>query len=155
MRNHYRPAIQNGQIVKRPRRAIAPQFGSLRSSTNKTTVINPHISKSETLRTSASAIVNEFKLPRVLMALVGGGVLIAAGFLFGLHEHFVAYAFNREEVKVQSKIDQVVSEARALKAEQKHNSGPQSLAQLIDGKGRLQPLKLDPAKPSARKPPAH
>ncbi|HYE74236.1 MAG TPA: hypothetical protein VEF04_12940 [Blastocatellia bacterium] len=155
MRNHYRPAIQNGQIAKRPRRGNSPQFGSSRSSTNNTTVINPRVSKSGALRANATAIVSEIKMPRVLLALVGAGALIAAGFLFGLHEQFVAYAFNREEVKVQSKIEQVVSETRALKAEQKHDTSPQSLSQLIAGQKRLQPLKLDPAKQGAKKSSSH
>lgn len=150
MGNHYRPVIQNGPIAKRARRAAKPSLAPHAATPRRAHRQSPDIRP----LAAASFAVRELCPPRALVALVGCGALIAAGFIFGLREHFVAYAFNREEVKVQSKIEQVISESRALNAEQQQAGSPLSLARSIGGRGRVQELRLDPAPPRARAKPS-
>jgi hypothetical protein len=161
MRNHYRPAIQNGPIAKRARRPSVPpaaQSGAARVAARR----GPRERMPEMLReaagerfrAAASVAARDLRPSRVLLALIGCGLLIAAGFVFGLREHFVAHALNRAEVRVQSEIERATSAERALKAEEKQAGGPRSLAESANRRGHVQPLKLDPARPGAKPKPS-
>lgn len=157
MRNHYRPAIQNGPIAKRARRPPAPP-AARSSAAGVVARRGPRERMPEVLREAAgekfraavSVAARDLRPSRVLLALIGCGLLIAAGFVFGLREHFVAHALNRAEVQVQSEIERAASAERALKAEQKQAGGPQPLSDSANRRGRVQPLKLDPARPGAK-----
>jgi hypothetical protein len=148
MRNHYRPQIQNGPVAKRARRSLAPPAAAV----PKVAAEQPPLRRQ--CRPASAAAVREMRPPRVLVALTLCGALIAAGFILGLHEHFVAYALGREEVRIQSQIELATSEARALDSERRQAGSPQSLAQAVGQRGRVQPLKLDAARPQAKAAPS-
>lgn len=151
MQSHFRPQIQNGPIAKRPRRHPAPTVTSPSSSLAlPSKAVAAGLQARARLRALSPAAAMELLPSRVLVTLLVCGALIAAGFVFGLHEHFVAYAFGRDEVKVQTKIEQSTSEQRALKAEQRQAVSPFVLARTAESQGRVQPIKLDPAKPGAK-----
>ncbi|HEX4948172.1 MAG TPA: hypothetical protein VFZ34_15980 [Blastocatellia bacterium] len=79
---------------------------------------------------------------RVLLGLIGCGVLLAGGFMFSLRDHFTAHAFGRDEVKLKSKLEQVEAEQQQLDVTLKQAGSPKALDQAAREAG-LAPLKME------------
>jgi hypothetical protein len=135
MSRYYRSNIQNGPVAKRPRvmRSNWP-VRAWRAPRR----LGPHQA-------------------RALLALIGCGALVAAGFVFSLHQHFTANAIGRADARLQSRLDQTLSARRQLELQRATALSPRELARVARQQGELAPLRFDlPAAlsaASAKRPP--
>jgi hypothetical protein len=86
---------------------------------------------------------------RVLLGLIGCGVLLAGGFMFSLRDHFTAHAVGRDEVKLKSKIQQAEAERQHLDIELKRTVSPPALERVTHEGAGLAPLELERKKISS------
>lgn len=149
MSMHFRPKIQNGPVAKRtrfdyvaqpaPRSTKAASFAPLATVTPIWTGVSvgelaqgglAALGLDEPLQSTAAVTKEKVSSPsRVLLCLIGCGVLLAGGFMFSLRDHFTAHAFGREEVKLKSQLDQAEVEQQSLDVKLKRVSSPQALEQ--------------------------
>ncbi len=80
---------------------------------------------------------------RVLLGLIGCGVLLAGGFMLSLRDHFTAYAMGREEVKLKATIEQVETEQQQLGISLQRTSSPQTLERAARELAGLMPLEME------------
>lgn len=164
MNMHLRPKIQNGPVAKRTRSAAshqpAPRAAKPASWTPLTTVAPLWTGVSVgTLTQSGLAVLGlderlqstEFvakektaSRSRVLLGLIGCGVLLAGGFMFSLRDHFTAYAIGHEEVKLKSQLEQAEAEQQQLDINLKRAGSPQALDRAAREVAGLVPLALEP-----------
>ncbi len=162
MSTHFRPKIQNGQIVRR-----SPITNSIRTSPRFSvptalaaiTPVWAGVSVTELAQTGLSALALDGKLKatettvkskaqsasraRVLVGLIGCGALLAAGFMFSLRDHFKAYACGREEVQLKSQVDQISAERRTLEVKREHAVSPQEIDRSARQQTTLAPIEMD------------
>ena len=165
MSMHFRPKIQNGQIARRSPITNAtrpsPRF-SVPSSLSALTPVWAGVSVTELAHTGLSALALDGKLKatettvkskaqpasraRVLVGLIGCGALLAAGFMFSLRDHFMAYACGREEVQLKSQVDQISAERRTLEVKREHAVSPPEIDRLARQQTTLAPIEMDQKK---------
>jgi hypothetical protein len=80
---------------------------------------------------------------RVLLGLIGCGVLLAGGFMFSLRDHFTAYAVGREEVKLKSNLERSAAEQQQLDLKLRRAGSPPSLDRAAREVAGLAPLELE------------
>lgn len=164
MSMHFRPKIQNGQIIKRTRITSPSITNQKPDITAWIATIKPAWSgKSvgELAYTGLSVFGLEEKLRaievrkeknaevsrvRVLFGLLALGVILAGGFMFSLRDHFIAHAFGREEVKLKSQLDQTRAEKRVLETSLRQVSNPQAIDNSARQLTSLQSVQLDQKK---------
>lgn len=162
MNMHFRPKIQNGPVAKRSRsghtfqsvsRSPKPSF----TATATMTPLWSGVSAGELTQRGLAALALDERLQstaviakekaaspsRVLLGLIGCGVLLAGGFMFSLRDHFTAHAFGREEVKLQSKIQQSEVEQQQLDITLQRVSGPAMLDRAAREVAGLGPLEME------------
>ena len=173
---HFRPKIQNGPVAKRTRTVqqsatrptptlratkaaavatVAPiwsgvSVGSLAQSSLAAIGLDKRLQSTE-----AAAQQKAEARPRVLLGLIGCGVLLAGGFMFSLRDHFTAHAFGLTETQLKSEIERAETERQHLDVSLKRANSPQALEQAARSNG-LAPMELDRGKVviGAKKPPA-
>lgn len=163
MNMHLRPKIQNGPVAKRTRLGTSPKpaprapkaapmsplatVGPLWSGISVSTLTQSGLAAlglDEPLQsTELVAKEKTASRSRVLLGLIGCGVLLAGGFMFSLRDHFTAYAVGREEVKLKSKLDQTEAEQQHLDVTLKRAGGPQALDRAAREVAGLAPLELE------------
>lgn len=159
MNMHFRPKIQNGPVAKRLRAGSITQSTPRPAKSFSFAAISPiwsGASVGELAQSGLAAIGLDGRLQstkvggkekaasrsRVLLGLIGCGVLLTSGFMFSLRDHFTAYAFGRDEVKLKSKIEQAETEQQHLDIKLKRAGNPQALEQAAREAGLL-PLELE------------
>ncbi len=80
---------------------------------------------------------------RLLLGLIGCGVLLAGGFMFSLRDRFTAYAMGREEVKLKAKIEQAETEQQQLGITLQRAASPQTLERAAREVAGLMPLEME------------
>ncbi len=135
MSTYYRPAIQNGRISKRARQPVPAAAATASRLTQAFNAMPRAISLPQ---------VQAVQLSGVMMMLIVCGLLVGAGFVYGLSRHFTTGAMVRHEVQLKSNLDQANSEQRNLQIKYARATSPDQLEQRQAGTG-LAPLKLDQA----------
>ncbi len=160
MNMHFRPKIQNGQVAKRARTGytVQPASRSIKASPLATmTPLWSGVSVSELKQNGLAVFGLDGQLQstqvvpkektvspsRVLLGLIGCGVLLAGGFMFSLRDHFTAHAVGREEVKLKSKIQQADVEQQQLDIARQRAASPQMLERAARESAGLAPLELE------------
>lgn len=139
MREYYRPAIQNGRIPRRFVRTV-PAASRIRSSRGR------QVRGEENERIISAdfavpaAIRNQSTI--ALLLLTGGSLVIAASFLFGLHQHFNAVQINQEDARLRMDIQKAEAQQGWLSVERARIRSPRQLEEKISGTG-LMPLSLE------------
>ena len=163
MNMQFRPKIQNGNIVKRSRSGYiakpvprSPQalplatltplwsgvsVGELAQSGLAALGLDGRLQSTQVLAQEKTASPS-----RLLLGLIGCGVLLAGGFMFSLRDHFTAYAVGREEVKMKLKIEQADVEQQQLDLTLQRASSPQMLERAARESVGLAPLELEQKK---------
>lgn len=121
MHYSYRPGVQNGRISRRPR-LVAPAVSSY--------------------PVSRLVQVADRSL-RLLLLLIGSGVLITVGFLFGLHQHFTVGAVGQAEVELRSQRDRLRSEQLYLELVRDQMLSLKELERQARQSKTIGPVKLD------------
>ncbi len=124
----YRPGVRNGRISRRPR-LVAPAVSSC--------------------PVSRLVQVADHSL-RLLLLLIGSGVLITVGFLFGLHQHFTVGAVGQAEVELRAQRDRLRSEQLYLELVRDQMLGLKELERQARQSKTIGPVKLDPPIASER-----
>ncbi len=122
MHYSYRPGVQNGRITRRPR-PVAPAIRSY--PVNRLVQVTDHHL-------------------RLLLLLIGSGVLIAMGFLFSLHQHFTASAIGQAEVELRAQQDQLRSERLYLELVRDQMLSLKELERQARQSRAIGPVELDP-----------
>jgi hypothetical protein len=139
MREYYRPAIQNGRIPRRVFRSASPA-SRIRSGRSR----QAHREESERIISAdfavPAAIRNQSTI--ALLMLTGGSLVIAASFLFGLHQHFDAARINQEDARLRMDIQKAEAQQGWLSVERARIRSPRQLEEKISGTG-LMPLSLE------------
>ncbi len=165
----YRPQIQNGQVVKRPRPAssqhynsspqysaarrypvaaatatMAPawsgiSFGELAHNGLGVLGLDEKISTTEAKTRAAGKTMTRLGL---MGGLISCGLLVVSGFVFSLRDHFKAHAMGREEVGMRRALDQSQAEQRGLEYQLGQAVSPQAIEQAARQYG-LAPVELD------------
>jgi hypothetical protein len=162
MNTHFRPKIQNGPVAKRARSGYTAQSAprSPKPSFAATATMTPlwsGVSASELTQRGLAALALDERLQstaviakektaspsRVLLGLIGCGVLLTGGFMFSLRDHFTAHAMGREEVKLQSKIQQSEVEQQQLDISLQRVSSPSALDRAAREVAGLGPLEME------------
>lgn len=162
MNMHFRPKIQNGPVAKRSRsghtfqsvsRSPKPSFAATATMTPLWSGVSAGeltqrglaaLALDERLQSTAVIAKEKAASPsRVLLGLIGCGVLLAGGFMFSLRDHFTAHAFGREEVKLQSKIQQSEVEQQQLDITLQRVSSPAMLDRAAREVAGLGPLEME------------
>lgn len=160
MNMHFRPKIQNGPVTKRTRSGYADLAAPRLPKPVATATMTPlwsGVSAGELKQRSLAALGLDERLQstaviakektasssHVLLSLIGCGVLLAGGFMFSLRDHFTAHAFGREEVKLQSKIQQADAEQQQLDITLQRAASPQMLERVARESAGLAPLELE------------
>ncbi len=162
MNTHFRPRIQNGPVAKRARSGYTAQSVSRSpkpspAATETMTPLWSGVSAGELTqrglaalgldeRLQSTAVIAKEKTAspsRVLLGLIGCGVLLASGFMLSLRDHFTAHAFGREEVKLQSKIQQSEVEQQELDITLQRVSSPNVLDRAAREVAGLGPLEME------------
>jgi hypothetical protein len=157
----YRPQIQNGQVVKRPRTATSqhynssPQYSASRRYPNAsaTATMAPAwsgISFGELAHNGLGVLGLDEKISTTeaktraagktmtRLGLMGGLI----SFVFSLRDHFKAHAMGREEVGMRRALDQSQAEQRGLEYQLGQAVSPQAIEQAARQYG-LAPVELD------------
>lgn len=162
MNMQFRPKIQNGPVVKRSRPGYTVQSAprASRPSSAATATMMPlwsGVSVGELTQRGLAALALDERLQsteviakektvapsRVLLGLIGCGVLLAGGFMFSLRDHFTAYAVGREEVKLKAKAQQVDVEQQNLDLTRQRVSSPSMLDRAAREVAGLAPLEME------------
>ncbi len=162
MNMQFRPKIQNGPVAKRARSGytVQPVPRSPKPSSAATMTMTPlwsgvsageltqrglaALGLDERLQSTAVIATEKTAAPsRVLLSLIGCGVLLAGGFMFSLRDHFTAQAFGREEVKLKSKIQQADVEQQQLDITFQRAASPQMLERAARESAGLAPLAME------------
>jgi parvulin-like peptidyl-prolyl isomerase len=80
---------------------------------------------------------------RLLLLLIGSGVLITVGFLFGLHQHFTVGAVGQAEVELRSQRDRLRSEQLYLELVRDQMLSLKELERQARQSKTIGPVKLD------------
>ncbi len=159
---HFRPKIQNGPVAKRTRTGYgyaakpAPHSPKLLPFVTITPLWSG-VSVGELAQSGLVAFGLDERLQsteviakektvspsRLLLGLIGCGVLLAGGFMFSLRDHFTAHAFEREEVKLQSKIQQAEVEQQQLDMALQRAASMPTLERAARESAGLVPLELE------------
>lgn len=162
MHMHFRPKIQNGAVVKRSRpgytvpsapRAPKPSY----VATATITPLWSGVSVGELTQRGLAALALDGRLQstevmtkektiapsRILLGLIGCGVLLAGGFMFSLRDHFTAYAVGREEVILKAKSQQADVEQQNLDLTRQRVSSPNMLDRAARELTALAPLEME------------
>lgn len=136
MRQYYQPVIQNGRIPRRairsgiPARAISPGIRHKRNRHNEpgevVQAITPGLVTSS-VRKNQSTIA--------MTMLIIGSLLIAASFVFGLHQHFTAAVISQQDAQLRLTMQKAETEQTWLSVERARERSPQRLMERISGTG--------------------
>ena len=160
MNMHFRPKIQNGAVAKRARAGYAAKPAPHSPKPSSLATLTPlwsEVSVGELAQSGLAALGLDERLQstqvvtkektaspsRVLLGLIGCGVLLAGGFMFSLRDHFTAHAFGREEVKLKSKIQQADGEQQQLDITLQRAASPQMLERAARESAGLEPLGME------------
>ncbi len=159
---YFRPKIQNGPVAKRSRSGSivrsAPR--SPKPSPAATATMTPlwaGVSAGELAQSGLAAFGLDERLrstetvakartaapSRVLLGLIGCGVLLAGGFILSLRDHFTAHAMGREEVQLKSKLQQANAEQQQLDISLQRVSSPSTLDRAAREVAGLAPLEME------------
>lgn len=160
MNMHFRPKIQNGPVTKRSRSGYIAKPAPRSPKPSPAVTLTPlwsGVSVSELAQSGLAALGLDERLQsteviakektarpsRVLLGLIGCGILLAGSFMFSLRDHFTAHAFGREEVNLKSKIQQADVEQQELDITLQRVSSPQMLERAARESAGLSPLELE------------
>ena len=160
MNMQFRPKIQNGNIAKRSRSGYLAKPVPRSPQPSPLATLTPlwsGVSVGELAQSGLAALGLDGRLQstqvlaqektaspsRLLLGLIGCGVLLAGGFMFSLRDHFTAYAVGREEVKMKLKIEQADVEQQQLDLTLQRASSPQMLERAARESAGLAPLELE------------
>lgn len=160
MNAQYRPKIQNGQVIKRPR-TTAGSYTITKTQRAAYSVLAPAWegpSVSAIAQTGLSALglderlrTTEITAPtttktaalshiKTMMGLIGCGLILAGAFMFSLRDHFTAHAFGREQVKLQSQIEQAAAVQNNLEAQRQRAASPGEIERAASTLTNLAPI---------------
>lgn len=148
MNTQYRPKIQNGQVIKRPR-TTAGSYRITKSVNTSYAVMAPAwdgsavsaltqtswsaglsaLGLDERLRTAEAATQTATKTvalsqTKTMMGLIACGLVLAGAFMFSLRDHFSAHASGREQIQLQADIKQATAVQNTLEGQRQRAASP-------------------------------
>ncbi len=166
MNAQYRPKIQNGQVIKRPRTAagsytitkaqraayavLAPAWDGPSVSAIAQTGLSA-LGLDEKLRTTEVIAQTATKTTalshtKTMMGLIGCGLILSGAFMFSLRDHFTAHAFGRDQVKVQTQIEQATAVQNNLEAQHQRAASPGEIERAASTLTNLAPIEPEQKK---------
>ncbi len=133
MITYHRPAIQNGQIARRPRR-VAPAAIPASPRVRRNFHTDTQVSGLTSARTESRSAA--------MPALIICGLLLAAGFVYGLSQHFTAAEALRNRVQLRTELEQARTEQRSLEISDEQERSPAQLERRLNG-DELVPVSFD------------
>lgn len=168
MNSHFRPTIQNGKVIRRS--AVAPRNQRARLPQVSFNTTLPDLGDigawshqglaffgldDHKLEVVAEPRAEKTARARVILPLLGCGLLLAGGFMFSLKDRFATHAYVKEEVKLKSQFDQAQSEKRFLQASLQKAAGLGEVSRAARESNEVHAGQLDkrltPAKPVSAK----